>query len=160
MFAAAIVLGASFPVIALCVAIPLVLLWLATAFVGARYIPNDCVGIVEKLWSLKGSVPNGHIVAFNGEAGYQARVLRGGMHFRLWRWQYQIHKAPLVTVPAGKIAYVYARDGEPLTPGQTLARVVDCNNFQDSDLFLQGVAARGEAAALQGGQRGRQRTVL
>src|SRR5205085_1152830 len=64
------------------------------------------------------------------------------------------------TVPQGKIAYVYARDGEPLTPGQTLARVVDCNNFQDSDLFLQGVAAQGEAAALVGGQRGRQRTIL
>src|SRR5437868_13299718 len=142
------------------VAIPVILLWLGAGFVGARYIPNDCVGIVEKLWSMKGSVPNGHIVAFNGEAGYQARVVRGGLHFRLWRWQYKIHKAPLVTVPQGKIAYVYARDGEPLTPGQTLARVVDCNNFQDSDLFLQGVAAQGEAAALVGGQRGRQRTIL
>src|SRR4051812_42037223 len=136
------------------VAIPLVPLWLGAGFVGARYIPNDCVGIVEKLWSMKGSVPNGHIVAFNGEAGYQARVLRGGLHFWLWRWQYKIHKAPLVTVPQGKIAYVYARDGEPLTPGQTLARVcVDCNNFQDARTFL-------DNASSTGGQRGRQRAIL
>src|SRR6476661_6670624 len=135
MFAAAYIMGASLPLVFLLVAIPL--LWLATAFVVARYIPNDCVGIVEKLWSAKGSVPNGHIIAFNGEAGYQARVLRGGLHFRLWRWQYKIEKAPLVTVPQGKIAYVYARDGEPLPAGQTLARVVDCNNFQDSWAFLR-----------------------
>src|SRR5204863_9130542 len=143
------VLGASVVSLALMVAIPLLLLWLVAGFVGARYIPNEYVGIVEKLWSMRGSVGEGRIIAPGGEAGYQAHVLRGGLHFRLWRWQYRIHKAPLVTVPAGKIAYVYARDGEPLTPGQTLARVVDCNNFQDSDLFLQGVAARGEAAALQ-----------
>ena len=51
-------------------------------------------------------------------------MLRGGMHFGLWRWQYRIHKVPLVTVPQGKIGYVYARDGEPLPPSQTLGRVV------------------------------------
>ena len=160
MFAAGYVLGASFPTVVFLVAIPLVLLWLAAAFVGARYIPNDCVGIVEKLWSLKGSIPNGHIIAFNGEAGYQARVLRGGLHFRLWRWQYKIQKAPLVMVPQGKIAYVYARDGEPLPPGQTLARVVDCNNFQDSWAFLRQNPAGADGHTALPGQRGRQRTIL
>src|SRR5262245_13471196 len=57
-----------------------------------RYIPNQQVGIVEKLWSPVGSVPEGSIIALKGEAGYQADLLRGGIHFGLWRWQYRVHK--------------------------------------------------------------------
>src|SRR5437016_5989943 len=124
---------------------------------GMRYIPNDKVGIVEKLWSAKGSVPEGRILALGGEAGYQADLLRGGFHFGLWRWQFRIHKVPLVTVPQGQIAYVYARDGESLQPSQTLGRVTDSNNFQDARAFLTGVVTDGEAVT---GQRGRQRAIL
>lgn len=121
---------------------------------GLRYIPNDRVGIVEKLWSRQGSVTEGRIIALEDEAGLQADVLRGGFHLSLWRWQYRIHKVPLVTVPQGQLAYVYARDGEPLPPSQTLGRVVECNNFQDARTFL------GEGKPGQGGQRGRQRAIL
>src|SRR2546430_6313607 len=110
---------------------------------GLRYIPNDRVGVVEKLWSPKGSVSEGRILAMNGEAGYQVDLLRGGFHFGYWRWQFRIHKLPLVTVPQGQIAYVYARDGEPLTAGQTLGRVVPCNNFQDARGFLTNTTAEG-----------------
>jgi uncharacterized membrane protein YqiK len=124
---------------------------------GMRYIPNSRVGIVEKLWSRRGSVPEGRIIALNGEAGYQADLLRGGFHFGLWRWQYRIHKVPLVTVPQGKIGYVYARDGQPLPPSQTLGRVVPCNNFQDARTFL-GETGEGDESLL--GQRGRQRAIL
>ena len=105
---------------------------------GLRIIPNDQVGIVEKLWSSKGSVTEGRIIALYGEAGYQVDLLRGGFHFGLWRWKYRIHKVGLVTVPQGQIGYVYARDGEPLPPSQTLGRVVPCNNFQDARTFLIG----------------------
>ena len=48
-----------------------------------------------------------------------------------------------------KIGYVYARDGEPLPPTQTLGRIVACNHFQDAAAFLT-----------SGGQRGRQRAIL
>src|SRR4051812_26889112 len=51
---------------------------------GVRYIPNDRVGIVEKLWSARGSLGEGRILATQGEAGYEARLLRGGIHFRKW----------------------------------------------------------------------------
>lgn len=119
------------------------------AWLTVRCIPNQQVGVVEKLWSKTGSIREGAIMALNGEAGYQADLLRGGVHFGLWRWQYRIHKVALVTVPQGKIGYVYARDGEPLPPSQTLGRVVPCNNFQDARQFLG-----------QRGQRGRQRAIL
>ena len=128
-------------------------------FLGLRYISNNRVGVVEKLWSPKGSVGEGRILALNGEAGFQADVLRGGVHFGLWRWQYRIHKVPLVTVPQGKIAYIYARDGEPLLPSQTLGQVVDCNNFQDSRAFMTGTAVSPDVEP-RVGQRGRQRSIL
>src|SRR5689334_8958347 len=130
---------------------------LAGTFVGARYIPHDRVGIVEKLWSSTGSVPEGRVLALNGEAGYQSDVLRGGLHFGYWRWQYRIHRVPLVTIPQGKIGYVYARDGEALSPSQTIGRGVDCNNFQDSRAFL---GASTKVKTIAPGQRGRQRAIL
>src|SRR5262245_56911662 len=137
------------PVVVL-ILLPLLLCELA----GLRYIPNNRVGIIEKLWSPTGSVAEGRIIALNGEAGFQDKILRGGIHFGLWRWQYKIHKVTLVTIPQGKVGYVYARDGEMLQPSQTLGRVVTCNNFQDAAAFLRA----GEDG--MSGQRGRQRAIL
>ncbi|MGD9722701.1 MAG: SPFH domain-containing protein [Pirellulales bacterium] len=131
----------------------LLFLW---ELMGLRYIPNNYVGIVEKLWSRNGSVTEGSIIAMADEAGFQAEVLRGGFHFGLWRWQYRIHRVRLVTIPQGKIGYIYARDGEPLEASQTLGRVVECMNFQDARAFLGGDDAVGHRR----GQRGRQRAVL
>jgi uncharacterized membrane protein YqiK len=137
------------------------------AWLTLRFIPNNCVGVVEKLWSLKGSVPEGRILARDGEAGFQADLLRGGIHFGYWRWQYRVHICPLVTVPQGGIGYVYARDGRPLPPSQTLGSVIACNNFQDARAFLVGQAASLPDAAssdkelsLHIGQRGRQLAIL
>ena len=125
-----------------------------------RWIPNDRIGVVEKWWSLAGSVTEGRIIAPAAEAGYQADILRGGLHFGWWRWQYAIHTAPLVSIPEGKIGYVFARDGEPLPPSQTLARVIDCNNFQDARGFLGLKAATDATASRIAGQKGRQRAIL
>ncbi|HZZ79491.1 MAG TPA: SPFH domain-containing protein [Gemmataceae bacterium] len=122
---------------------------------GLRYIPNNKVGIVEKLWSRAGSIEQGRLISLGDEAGFKADVLRGGFHIGLWRWMYRLHKVPLVTIPQGKIGYVYARDGEPLAASQTLGRVVACNNFQDARDYL----APEEAGAPRG-QRGRQRAIL
>src|SRR6266436_7826272 len=116
---------------------------------GIVYIPHTQVGIIEKIWSSKGSLREGQIIARNGEAGYQAKFLRGGIHFGLYPWKYRIHKEPLVSVAAGKMAYVYARDGVPLEPIQTLGRTVESNHFQDALRFLE-----------MQGQRGRQRGIL
>jgi uncharacterized membrane protein YqiK len=131
---------------------------LLIAWLTMRYIPNQQVGVVEKLWSSSGSVSEGRIIALEGEAGFQADLLRGGLHFGLWRWQYRVHRVPLVTIPQGKVGYVYARDGEPLPPSQTLGRVVNCNNFQDARTFL-GQASE-DGAENTRGQRGRQRAIL
>jgi len=93
-----------------------ILLRLANIF---RYIPNNQVGIVEKLWSTRGSIDEGFI-ALNGEAGYEPEVLRGGLHV-FFPFMYRIHKSDLVTVGQGKIAYVFARDGARLALRRCLA---------------------------------------
>ena len=116
---------------------------------GIIYIPHTQVGIIEKIWSGKGSLREGQIIARNSEAGFQAKFLRGGIHFGLYPWQYRIHKEPLVVVAEGKMAYVYARDGVPLEPIQTLGRNVESNHFQEALDFLE-----------RDGQRGRQRGIL
>ncbi len=126
------------------IVLALVVLWL----LGLRLVPNNRIGVVEKLWAREGSLQN-QIIALQGEAGYQPEVLRGGLHF-LFRLQYRVHIFPLVTVPQGQIAYVFARDGRPLKPAQTLGKVVSKGGtFQDVRGFFQG-----------GGQRGPQRQII
>ena len=126
-------------------AILALLVWL----IGVRYIPHSRVGIIEKLWSSQGSLREGRIVATQGEAGFQANMLRGGLHVLYFPWQYRIHRQPLVVVPEGRIGYVYARDGAALPPTQTLAKGSGSALFQDAEAFLR-----------NGGQRGRQRAIL
>ncbi len=114
-----------------------------------RYIPNNQVGLVEKLWSTKGSISEGFI-ALNGEAGFEPEILRGGIHV-FYPFMYRIHKSDLVTVGQGKIAYVFARDGAPLTASQVLAAndTDEKSDFQNVRKFLA-----------NGGQKGPQRKVL
>jgi uncharacterized membrane protein YqiK len=124
----------------------LILMRIANIF---RYIPNSQVGIVEKLWSAKGSITSGFI-ALNGEAGFQPEILRGGIHMFM-PFTYRIHMSDLVTVGQGKIAYVFARDGQPLAPSQALAsnETDDISDFQNARRFL-----------VHGGQKGPQRKIL
>jgi uncharacterized membrane protein YqiK len=122
----------------------LLLLWL----LGLRVIPSNKIGIVEKWWSPKGSLKE-QIIALKGEAGYQPDLLRGGIHFRS-PLMYKVHKCPLVTISQGQIAYVFARDGEPLEAIQTLGKIIpEGDNFQDVRGFLQ-----------NGGQKGPQRGII
>ena len=131
--------------VVLAVALGIAILVWATRSI--RYISNHRVGVVEKLWSRSGSIPSG-LIALHGEAGFQPDVLRGGLHvFR--PFQYRIHSVPLVTIPQGQIGYLFARDGEPLPPTQTLARTPDGADFGDVRSFL-----------VNGGQRGPQRRIL
>ncbi len=114
---------------------------------GIRFIPNNRIGIIEKRFAGKGSVKSG-LIALNGEAGYQPRILRGGLHY-LMPIQYVVHTMPLVTISQGKVGYVFARDGKQLDPAQVLASNASVTDFQDVENFLK-----------NGGQRGPQRRIL
>ena len=129
------------------VAVALILLVLFSASRMVRYVGNNRVAIVEKLWSRNGSIAGG-LIALAREAGFQPEVMRGGYHF-FFPFQYRIHTQPLVTIPQGQIGYVFARDGAPLGPTQTLASNVRTADFLDVRAFLT-----------DGGQKGPQRAIL
>jgi len=106
----------SFDTVSIAIGIVVLLMLLYSSIV---YVPNNRIGILERLWASKGSVTQG-LMALHGEAGYVPDLLRGGFHL-LFPFQYRVHKADLVTVPQGEVGYVFARDGKPLEPGQSLA---------------------------------------
>jgi uncharacterized membrane protein YqiK len=116
---------------------------------GTVMIHERQVGIVIKRFSPGKSLPPGQLLALNGEAGYQADTLAPGLHFGYWRWQYRIIKVPVTIVPQGEIALVVAADGMPIPSERILAKVVECDNFQDARKFL-----------VYGGEKGRQLGIL
>lgn len=127
----------------LVVGVPLIL-W----FLGFTVIAENEVGVVVKKFSMT-SLPAGRIVAVNGEAGYQAETLAPGWHMFLWPWQYKIEKTPMIVIPQGQIALVVAADGSTIPGERILAKMVECDDFQDAKKFL-----------FNGGEQGRQLRIL
>lgn len=113
-----------------------------------KLIPNNRVGIKEVRFNVSGKKLESGIIALNGEAGFQPQLLRGGFNF-LIPFLETAHLSPLVTIPQGKLGYVFARDGEALAPQQTLATNPPGTSFEDVTTFLR-----------NGGQKGPQRQVL
>lgn len=122
------------------------------AFTGTVIVANDEIGIVTKKWSVVGknrTLPDGALIALNGEAGIQADTLAPGIHFGMWAWQYNVQLVKFTKVEAGKVGVVVARDGGQMTDGRVLAKTVNCNAFQDARTFLS-----------KGGQRGPQIAII
>ncbi|MBB6004704.1 SPFH domain-containing protein [Arcicella rosea] len=119
---------------------------------GIIIIPEDKIGLVTKkfvLFGEKKSLPEGRIIATEGEAGYQAKPLAPGIYFWYWIWQYDITLQPLTIIPTGKIGLILAKDGKELETGSILARKIECDGFQDTESFLK-----------NGGRKGRQTAVI
>jgi len=117
-------------------------------FFGMVIIPEDKIGLVTKKFVLFGAnkqLPDGKIIALNGEPGYQADTLAPGLYWGYWIWQFAIDQAGLTVIPKGKIGLVTSKDGAQLPVGAILARNVESDNFQDARAFLT-----------NGGQRGKQ----
>lgn len=117
-------------------------------FFGMVIIPENKIGLITKKFVLFGankSLPDGKIIALNGEPGYQADTLAPGLYWGYWVWQYSIDQANLTVIEKGRIGLLSAKDGAQLPTGAILARHIDCDNFQDTKAFLT-----------NGGQRGKQ----
>lgn len=119
---------------------------------GVIIVPEDQIGLITKKFVLFGkdkSLPDGRIIATNGEAGFQARTLAPGLYFGFWPWQYEISLVDFTIIPQGKIGLISAKDGIVPANGAILGRNVDSDNFQDAEKFL-----------MNNGQKGRQATIL
>ena len=112
--------------------------------IGFVKIAEDKVGIVEKKL---GGDRHSRLIALNGEVGFQADILRPGLH--PLSLNDTIHQVPVTKIADDEIGLVEANDGIPLPPGRMFGKVVDCNNFQDARAFLE-----------NGGESGQQLTIL
>ena len=119
-------------------------------FFGMVIVPEDAIGLVTKKFVLFGShkeLPDGRIIATNGESGYQAKTLAPGLYWWMWPWQYGVEMGDFTVIPEGKIGLVLARDGSQIPTGRILARKVDSDNFQDATKFLNNDGQRGRQTA-------------
>ncbi|MDJ1499261.1 SPFH domain-containing protein [Xanthocytophaga agilis] len=135
------------------VLIPIVLLIFYRFFFrifGVVIVPEDRIGLVTKKFVLTGenrALPDGRIIAVNGEAGFQAQTLAPGLHLWKWIWQYEVKLQPLTVIPPGKIGLLIAKDGNELPTGAILARRVDCDSFQDAEKFIRNHGQKGRQTA-------------
>jgi len=115
---------------------------------GIVIIPDEKLGLVTKKFVLFGKNANlsdGRIIALNGEAGLQAQTLSQGIYYWKWPWQYHIEITDFTVVPQGHIGLISAKDGIVIPTGTILGRKVECESFQNAELFLK-----------NGGMKGRQ----
>lgn len=115
-------------------------------FFGMKIIPENQLGIVNKKFVLFGSnrtLPDGKIIALNGEAGDQADALAPGLYWFYWVWQYDIKVVPFTNIPKGFIGIVESRDGSPFSGGRVLGKKVPCDAFQNARAFLENGGERG-----------------
>ena len=92
-------------------------------------------------------MPEGRIIAVNGEAGYQAKTLAPGIYFWYWIWQYRVAMQPFTIIPEGKIGLLVAKDGSELETGRILARKVECDSYQNADAFIRSGGRKGRQTA-------------
>jgi uncharacterized membrane protein YqiK len=139
----------------LIIGIPIFLLifykFILRVFFGVVIVPEDRIGLVTKKFVLFGKqeLPEGRIIATEGEAGFQAQTLPPGVYFWKWIWQYDVLFQPFAIIPTGKIGLVMAKDGLELETGRVLARRVDCDSYQDAVGFIK-----------NGGRKGRQTQIV
>jgi regulator of protease activity HflC (stomatin/prohibitin superfamily) len=108
---------------------------------GLRLIGANEVGILTK--NMFGNkMPEGQIIARQGEIGIQARTLMPGLYWRLpIVWSFS--KTPVVTIDINSIGLVESIDGEPLPKGRVLGDEVESNQFQDATMFLENHGKKG-----------------
>jgi len=139
----------------LIIGIPLFILlfykFILRVFFGVVIVPEDKIGLVTKKFVLFGNqqLPEGRIVATEGEAGFQAQTLPPGIYFAKWIWQYDVTFQSFTIIPTGQLGLVLAKDGAELETGSILGRKVECDSFQNAEAFLK-----------NGGRKGRQTAII
>jgi uncharacterized membrane protein YqiK len=131
----------SFPLVLQIAGLAVAALLVILVLTSTRVIREDESGLVIKRYGP--SLPSGRIIALDGEAGYQARLLSPGWHFGYWLWRYKVERVPMIVIQPGEIALVVAADGEAIPSERVLARAVACDHYQDAEAFLRGHGERG-----------------
>src|SRR5205085_97457 len=80
-----------------------------------RTIGPTEVGLVRKRFAIK-KLGSGNAIAFDGEAGYQAKLMMPGVQFKFWPL-YDVTRHPMVQIPSGQVGVVIAQAGNQLPVG-------------------------------------------
>ena len=137
-------------VLGVLILIALAVLW----YFVTRFLVNvgaQEVAIKERRY-LGRRMPQGRVIATDGEVGIQADVLKPGLHFVKYPIEAVVRKVPLVEIGADELGIIEAIDGEPMQTGSIFApdRAQNAhNNFQDPIAFIK-----------QGGVKGIQLRIL
>src|SRR6185369_15185172 len=126
------------------VLIALVVVW----YIVTRFLVNigaKEVGIKERRYFGR-RMPQGRVVATDGEVGLQADILKPGLHFVMYPVERVVQKVPLVEIGADELGVIEAIDGEPMPMGSIFApdRAQNAhNNFQDPIAFIKQGGVKG-----------------
>ena len=119
-------------------------------FFGLVIVPENKVGLVTKKFVLFGTnkeLSGDRIIAVNGEAGLQAKMLETGLHWWMWPWQYSVDMQGFIVIPEGHIGLISAKDGKVPQTGRILGRRVECEDYQDAEAFIRNGGQKGRQAA-------------
>src|SRR6476659_8068287 len=131
-------------IIVVAAVIGLILLW----YIVTRFLVNigaKEVGIKERRYFGR-RMPQGRVVATDGEVGLQADILKTGLHFVMYPVERVVQKVPLVEIGADELGVIEAIDGEPMPMGSIFApdRAQNAhNNFQDPIAFIKQGGVKG-----------------
>ncbi|MEL6288146.1 MAG: SPFH domain-containing protein [Pseudomonadota bacterium] len=93
----------------------------STSFVS---IDADRVGHLKRIYGFS-DLPEGRIIATDGQKGPQAEVLGPGFHFRPFiNVLFKVEEYPVVTIPEGYYGELVALDGAPMPDGMFIAPAV------------------------------------
>jgi uncharacterized membrane protein YqiK len=121
--------------------IGLIVLWK-----GIVLVRDDQVGIQTKKM-LGAALPQGKIIACNGEVGIQADTLMPGLYFRI-PFVWSIKKVKVTVIESSQVGVVEAIDGNPLEVGRLLGDQVTCDSYQDAKAFLGNGGRKGPQIAI------------
>jgi uncharacterized membrane protein YqiK len=131
-------------IIVVAAVIGLLLLW----YIVTRFLVNigaKEVGIKERRYFGR-RMPQGRVVATDGEVGLQADILKPGLHFVMYPIERVVQKVPLVEIGADELGIIEAIDGQPMPMGSIFApdRAQNAhNNFQDPIAFIKEGGVKG-----------------
>lgn len=121
----------------------------STSFVN---IDANRVGHLKRIYAFE-ELPEGRIIALEGQKGPQARILGPGFHFSPFiRVLYDVEQYPTIKIPEGSYGEITSLDGAPMPDGMFIAPAIPDDKISamlDAKTYLQ-----------KGGYRGPQETVL
>lgn len=123
-----------------------ILLFLFLLLPGLKLITDYQVGILTKRMLGK-KMPQGQVVARNGQIGVQADILMPGLYWRIpiiWK----IQKGSVTEILPEEVGIVESIDGRAIPKGRLLGDEVECNHFQDAKMFLEGGGMKGPQVAI------------